>query len=237
MKVPYVIFACLIFTLINLNFLNCIQNEFSVIVDPGQRECFHQNLIPNLNVYVDFQVIQGGELDITFWLGSPSNRIIINEMQKNVGQYHFKTDETGEYHFCFDNSFSRFALKKVFFYMYTAEVYVDPDFPVIDVDLNNKFTQDEMGELENRVEDFKSSFIKLNAKLEEIQRYQSVFRIYETIDRFIMDSNISRVNFWSIVNITVMILVGVTQVIMIRSLFEDKSKLGRVLRSGKAAFN
>ena len=45
-----------------------------------------------------------------------------------------------------------------------------------------------------------------------------------------MEHNFERVNFWSIFNIVIMLCVGFIQVYMIRSLFEDKSKIGRALR-------
>lgn len=68
--------------------------------------------------------------------------------------------------------------------------------------------------------------------LERAQRIQNLFKAYEIVDRNLMEHNFERVNFWSLVNISLMVCVGVIQVVMIRSLFEDKSKLGRVLRGG-----
>jgi len=52
------------------------------------------------------------------------------------------------------------------------------------------------------------------------------------MDSIQMGNNKDRVDFWSIVNIALMLGVGLVQVFMIRSLFEDRSKLGRVLRGG-----
>lgn len=68
--------------------------------------------------------------------------------------------------------------------------------------------------------------------LEKAQRIQNLFKAYEIIDRNLMEHNFERVNFWSLVNISLMVCVGVIQVVMIRSLFEDRSKIGRVLRGG-----
>ena len=48
--------------------------------------------------------------------------------------------------------------------------------------------------------------------LEKAQRIQNVFKAYEIIDRNLMEHNFERVNFWSMVNISLMITVGVIQV-------------------------
>jgi hypothetical protein len=50
--------------------INSLQYEFSVLVEPGKRECFHQFLRGNLNMETDYQVISGGDLDISYWVFS-----------------------------------------------------------------------------------------------------------------------------------------------------------------------
>jgi protein ERP2 len=216
--------------------VSSLNTEFSVVVEPAGRECFYQYLKDGLEIYFDYQVIQGGELDITFWLNSPSNRVLITDLKKDLGQHKFKTDETGEHRFCFDNSFSRFAQKQVFFYMYSPDYFADPDFPMTDLQI--KASQvDPTAELDTTIQAFNERFTHVQDNLEHAQRLQAQFKMYEHIDRFIMENNYASVNFWSIVNICLMIGVGMIQVVMIRSLFEDKSKIGRVLRGNKSSFN
>lgn len=215
--------------------IKALQSELSVVIEPNSRECFHQYLEKDLNVYIDFQVIAGGELDISFWLNSPSNRVIINEFKKNIGQNHFKTDEVGEYRLCFDNSFSRFAQKQVFFYLYSPDPFVDPHFPVKNMNEIQPEMDRTLQELDIEVETFNKSFSRVWENLEKAQRVQAVFRVYENIDRNIMENNYEKVNMWSTINIVVMVVVGIVQVVLIRSLFEDKSKIGRVLRKGKVS--
>ena len=69
--------------------------------------------------------------------------------------------------------------------------------------------------------------------METAQHYQSSFRNYEVHDRLILENNFQRINFWSIINLTLMITVTIVQVITIRSLFESKSAYGRLLRGKK----
>ena len=64
----------LLLSLLRLDRADSISVELSVIVEPGNRECYNQYLRKDLNMEVDFQVISGGDgLDITFWISSPTN--------------------------------------------------------------------------------------------------------------------------------------------------------------------
>ena len=69
--------------------------------------------------------------------------------------------------------------------------------------------------------------------MESAQRYQNVFKNYEVQDRLLVEHNFERINFWSIINLCLMITVTVIQVITIRSLFESKSAYGKFLRGKK----
>jgi protein ERP2 len=69
--------------------------------------------------------------------------------------------------------------------------------------------------------------------METAQRYQNVFKNYEVHDRILVENNFDRINFWSIINLTLMIAVTIIQVITIRSLFETKSAYGKLLRGKK----
>jgi protein ERP2 len=69
--------------------------------------------------------------------------------------------------------------------------------------------------------------------METAQRYQNVFKNFEVHDRILVENNFERINFWSIINLTLMVTVTVIQVITIRSLFESKSAYGKFLRGKK----
>ena len=211
-----------------------LQTELSVIIDAGHRECFFQQLLRGMNIETDFQVLSGGDLDISYWISSPSNRVVFTDLRKQGGQAHFTTEETGEYRFCFDNSYSRFSYKLVFFYFTTNDQFVDPHFPAASKNDNQQelyqMVKDQLGELDDKLETFKTTFSAVVSNLEKAQRIQNLFKAFEMADRNLMEHNFERVNFWSFFNIFLMICVGVIQVVMIRSLFEDKSKIGKVLR-------
>ena len=69
--------------------------------------------------------------------------------------------------------------------------------------------------------------------METAQRYQNVFKNFEMLDRRLIENNFERINFWSIINLSLMIIVTVIQVVTIRSLFESKSAYGKFLRGKK----
>ncbi|CAF3926293.1 unnamed protein product, partial [Rotaria magnacalcarata] len=75
-----------------------------------------------------------------------------------------------------------------------------------------------------------SSFQRIWNNMEAAQRYQNIFKMFEMHDRVVIENSFDRVNFWSIINSTLMFIVTIIQVITIRSLFENKSAYGKFLR-------
>uniref|UniRef100_A0A914CYG9 GOLD domain-containing protein n=1 Tax=Acrobeloides nanus TaxID=290746 RepID=A0A914CYG9_9BILA len=90
-----------------------------------------------------------------------------------------------------------------------------------------------MQDLGIALSEFHGSFNRIKNHLNKIEYHQAILRAYEARDRAILGANYDRVTFWSIVNSIVLIGVGFTQVYMIRSLFEENSKLGKFIRRSK----
>ena len=77
---------------------------------------------------------------------------------------------------------------------------------------------------------FQVPIAKINQDLTRSVQLTNTLRMIEARDRSILEDNYSRVNFWSSVQLFIMVSVGLVQVLMIRSLFEDRSKVGKILR-------
>ena len=60
---------------------------------------------------------------------------------------------------------------------------------------------------------------RIDTSMQTIRQQKNV----EARDRFIMERNFERVNFWSAVHVFVMLSVALVQILTIRSLFTDKS--------------
>lgn len=65
----------------------------------------------------------------------------------------------------------------------------------------------------------------VKSRLGKSVQIQTLLRAFEARDRNLQESNFDRVNFWSIVNLVVMMLVSAIQVYLVRSLFEDKRNI------------
>ena len=72
------------------------------------------------------------------------------------------------------------------------------------------------------------SVAKVRGQLTQAQQYQDQLRAFEARDRNTAESNFSRVNFWSIIHLVCLLLTGFVQVVMLKSLFDEKSAIRRV---------
>uniref|UniRef100_A0A914X948 GOLD domain-containing protein n=1 Tax=Plectus sambesii TaxID=2011161 RepID=A0A914X948_9BILA len=208
--------------------------DFTVIVGPGKVECFYQTIDdPKYAAFeFDYQVVDGGDLDISLYLRSPKGIQLVNDYKKNEGDQRIVLNEPnagrGDYAFCFDNTFSMQSSKTVFFEFFLLDEkgeYLNG--------FDQAFKQEEQAE--NQMEDFRQTTVRVKSSLNRIEHLQSQLRAVEFRDRSIMEANYERVNFWSIVHLCVMLFTLLVQVFMVRSLFEERSTVGRLIRKGKLA--
>jgi len=73
-----------------------------------QRECFHEQLHKDDKMTVTFQVGDrefggSGNLDIDFWIETPSRSYQIHERGVSSGDHSFDAKEDGKYTYCFNN--------------------------------------------------------------------------------------------------------------------------------------
>ncbi|KAJ8961791.1 hypothetical protein NQ318_021393 [Aromia moschata] len=113
MKQYFIIFTILLL----LRVVEPIEKEITVNIDAGKEDCFFQAAKQGDVIDLDYQVIDGGhgDLDITFHLVDPNGRILVAEYKKSENTHRAEVSVTGDYKFCFDNTFSSFNSKTVFF--------------------------------------------------------------------------------------------------------------------------
>ncbi|NXI62860.1 TMED1 protein, partial [Chauna torquata] len=162
------------------------------------------------------QVIGGAGLDVDFSLESPSGLLLVSEHRKSDGVHTVEPTEAGDYKLCFDNSFSTISEKLVFFELIfdSAQDEDDGDSWVEAVEPEDM--------LDIKIEDIKESIETMRSRLERSIQMQTLLRAFEARDRNLQESNLGRVNFWSAVNLGVLVVVAFLQVYMLKSLFEDK---------------
>lgn len=94
-----------------------ITRELTTHIEAGEISCFYEGVKANQVIDVEYQVIDGGhgDLDISFALYSPNNIEMVQEYKKPDNIHRLTAHTSGDHKFCYDNSFSRFNRKTVFF--------------------------------------------------------------------------------------------------------------------------
>ncbi|KAI6187470.1 hypothetical protein M3Y98_00247300 [Aphelenchoides besseyi] len=199
-----------------------------LIVEPGHIDCIYQPMTKHAAIELDYQVTGGGEMDINFSVKNPRNVQIVYDHKKRDGNHKVEvTDPSngfGDYAFCFDNSFSMQTKKTIFFEMFLLDK--DGNF------LNN-YDSFNSRDILTPIIGFEKITTKVKGNLNEVERIQTQFRAIEARDRALVEASFERVNFWSVVNLLAVITVLAVQVVTIRSLFIENSKLGRLVRKGR----
>ncbi|XP_059169103.1 transmembrane emp24 domain-containing protein 5-like [Physella acuta] len=196
----------------------CSEIDLTVDIAPGRQECFWQNVPEKTNVEVDYQVIDGGDLDIDAMVYGPDNRVFHVDQRKQENTMRFESSISGDYKFCFDNTFSTISNKVVFFEIFVEDGKDDDD----DDDDDDKLTfegENIQDQLDMTVEEFTNILDRSKKHLDRSIQVQTLIKIHEAKDRNTQEANFFRVNFFSLVQLTLMIFVGLVQVLVIRSLF------------------
>uniref|UniRef100_A0A8C9NI01 Transmembrane p24 trafficking protein 5 n=1 Tax=Serinus canaria TaxID=9135 RepID=A0A8C9NI01_SERCA len=164
------------------------------------------------------QVLDGAGLDVDFHLLSPKGETLVFDERKSDGVHTVETED-GDYMFCFDNTFSTISEKVIFFELILDNMGEDGQD---EEDWKKYVTGTDL--LDMKLEDILESINSVKARLSKSVQIQTLLRAFEARDRNIQESNFDRVNFWSMVNLGVMVVVSAVQVYMLKSLFEDKRK-------------
>uniref|UniRef100_A0A1A8JWI3 Transmembrane emp24 protein transport domain containing 1b n=1 Tax=Nothobranchius kuhntae TaxID=321403 RepID=A0A1A8JWI3_NOTKU len=198
-----------------------LDSEFTFLLPAGRSECFYQTALKNGTMEVEYQVIAGAGMDVDFTILSPKGVRVITESRRSDGIHMVEPTEEGDYEICFDNSFSRFSEKMVFF-----EIIVEGQGgDVGGVEEWQGLEEPDGSLLEYKLEDIRESMESLHKRLERSRQMQTVLRAFEARDRNLLEDNLWRVSFWSCASVLVMLCVAFTQVYTVRRLFDDKRRV------------
>ncbi|XP_004066369.1 transmembrane emp24 domain-containing protein 1 [Oryzias latipes] len=196
-------------------------NELTFLLPAGSSECFYQSAVQNGTMEVEYQVIAGAGMDVDFTIVSPEGVRLIVESRRSDGVHVVEPTEGGDYQICFDNSFSRFSEKMVFFEILTeapgGDAGGDEEWPMLD--------EPDGSLLEYKLEDIRDSMDAVYRRLDRSRQMQTVLRAFEARDRNLLEDNLWRVSFWSCASVLVMLCVALTQVYTVRKLFDDKRRV------------
>lgn len=170
---------------------------------------------------VEYQVIAGSGMDVDFTILTPEEVVTVYETRRSDGVHVVEPTEAGDYKICFDNSFSRFSEKTVFF-----EIIIEGQGGDVGGDEEWAGLEEPDGSLlEYKLEDIRESMDSLHRRLERSRQMQTVLRAFEARDRNLLEDNLWRVSFWSCASVLVMLCVALTQVYTVRKLFDDKRRV------------
>ncbi|XP_020774549.1 transmembrane emp24 domain-containing protein 5 [Boleophthalmus pectinirostris] len=199
-------------------FSQSMDSDFTFTLPPGRKECFFQTMKKDASLEIEYQVLDGAGLDVDFYIASPTGHVLFNDYRKSDGVHTVETED-GDYMFCFDNTFSSVSEKVIFFELILDNMDADEDPD----DWKEYVHGTDM--LDMKLEDIMDTINNVKARLSKSVHIQTVLRAFEARDRNLQESNFDRVNFWSITNLIVMVIVSAVQVYLVRSLFEDKRKI------------
>lgn len=220
-----VLFILCFFTLILC--INTHEKQLTVNIEPRKQDCFFERINEKQTVELDYQVIDGGhgDLDITFQTYDPYGRILLADYKKSGNTHTINTQTTGDYKFCFDNTFSSFNTKTVFF-----ELIVDNDEDDFGASENmNGLNPEDVYEL--KIQDIQDIVNRVRADLNKIRQMQDIIKSVEARDRNIAEENFFKVTSFSFMQIVIMLFVGGVQVLMLRSLFDDNSRVHKIWKN------
>lgn len=197
---------CVLFFFVAAHCLFVASQPFTLKVEPKTVECFHEELNSGTNVELSWAVLDGGLLDIRVVVKKDGN-IIFDKLYfegKDVGQYNFVVQQPGTYSFCFDNEMARFTVKTVTFNLRTVDASKKPATPA------------DLTPMEKSIQ-------KISEDLAAIVEEQEYYRWREQIHRNTAESTNARVQWWSIFESVLLILMSVGQVYYLRRLFPTPS--------------
>ncbi|NWW43867.1 TMED5 protein, partial [Pedionomus torquatus] len=220
---------------VTAEFTPSLDSDFTFTLPAGRKECFYQPMRKEASLELDdangipltggvflllfvSQVLDGAGLDVDFHLLSPKGETLVFDERKSDGVHTVETED-GDYMFCFDNTFSTISEKVIFFELILDNMGEDGQDQE---DWKKYVTGTDL--LDMKLEDILESINSVKARLSKSVQIQTLLRAFEARDRNIQESNFDRVNFWSMVNLGVMVVVSAVQVYMLKSLFEDKRK-------------
>jgi len=215
--------------------------QMTLEVTAGYEDCFFlEDVKSGQTIDFEYQVTSSssptGNNDITVRIHSPApnyNTIYENNMVTE-GSYNGEAEDNGDYRICLDNKVSTWSDKTVWFEVQVEDPEDDYDDDYMDseewdaIKANNEDTE-QMFEM--KMDEIKTSVHDVRINVGKIRHFQFMLGAQMSKDTHQVDANFERINFWSVIHLLIMGLVGFTQVFMVKQLFEDKSMVKNLIAS------
>nr|XP_045605840.1 transmembrane emp24 domain-containing protein B-like [Procambarus clarkii] len=187
-----------------------IAMEYKIHIDAGKEDCYYQYVHPGATIYINVQVLKGGDGMAGVAVRNPKGEIVHPYSWKKSTEYEEVSQAGGYYGICIDNQFSRFAAKLINFYMTTFRY-----------DLWEKFNK-ELEDMDISVNNFTHSIKGVDQRIHEMLLFQSQSRAKEARDFQLLISNNQYIQYWSLAQCIAIVGAGAMQVFFLRKLFDTQ---------------
>lgn len=198
----YFIVLCAIFGLFDLAY----SVELTFELPDSAKQCFFQEIDEGVESTIEFQVVTGGHYDVDVLLMDPKKNVIYKQVKKQYDSYTWTAAMTGEVSVCFSNEFSTFSHKLVY----------------MDFQVGDEEPLPGIGEHLTAMTQLETSAQEVHENLNGIIDYQTHHRLRETQGRKRGEDLNERVMIWSVFVTLSMIIVGISQVMVLKSFFSEK---------------
>ncbi|XP_077382164.1 transmembrane emp24 domain-containing protein 1-like [Festucalex cinctus] len=189
--------------------------EFTFLLPAGSKECFFQTIDKDNKLEFEYRVIGQSNLDVSFTMISPSGHREFEDRRKSHAIHTLESTVQGDYQLCFDNSFSKIKEKMLFFTLLISSLNNTTEETDLAADIATNDT------FEFKLQDFKARLDKLHQQIQRGRVIQLMLRTFDTRDQHLQDNNLWRVSFWSCVSMVLVLVVAVSQVRILESLFPE----------------
>ncbi|KAM6942976.1 transmembrane emp24 domain-containing protein 3 [Xenentodon cancila] len=197
---------CLGLSFLLLHMYLVFGTELTFELPDNDKQCFYEELEKDVKFEVDFQVISGGNYDVDCFVTDPYNNVLYNERKKQYDSFSHTTAMQGVYKVCFSNEFSTFTHKIV----YLDFRHGDEEPLLESMSRTTALTQ------------LESSCVAIHEVLKVVVDSQTWYRLREAQDRTKAEHLLQRVNYWSTGLTVLLFVIGIGQVMLLKSFFTEK---------------
>lgn len=183
--------------------------ELTFELADNAKQCFYEEVDKDVEITLEYQVIAGGKYDVDVILEDPNGKPLYKQQKKQYDAYDHTTAVKGTYKFCFSNEFSTFAHKVVYFDFIEGEE--DP------------FARD-IGAHITVLTQLETSCVTIHEALKTVLDYQTHHRLREAKGRASAEGLNEKVQWWSLGEFVLVLGIGITQVLILRSFFTDRKQ-------------
>ncbi|XP_034042927.1 transmembrane emp24 domain-containing protein 3-like [Thalassophryne amazonica] len=180
--------------------------QLSFKLPDKEEQCFYEELEKGVKFWINFHVLDGGNLDVDWSVTDPLNGLVYEKKRAEHGGLFHNTTMKGVYTICFSNAFSTFTDKTVYF-----NIQVGEEEPLLDtMSRATALTQME------------STCASIHEFLRIVSDSQMWQRQREAQDRLKAEHLLERVTYWSIGESILLFVIGFGQLMVLKSFFADK---------------